>query len=277
MKNYIYLLVLGCLMMTSCADDDLFFYQGETVVRFKSSTTSMSESDPSIKAIVLVITSPDGKKSNVSAKFSIEPDNEAAQGDVYTLINEGNTLNFEDGISDTIYLQSKNNALADGVKRLKITITEANVGIGLEGEAANFSTHIVSINDDDCALDMQNFANDYHTCEIGYQGFDAPVSVDPITANTLIVENLGDWGIADATLTFDPDITTSNITIENTQAGVLGGTTPVFWSGSGNYIACTGEFQVSYQIVFADGSPWGPGAGTDIWTIGENTDCSPLF
>lgn len=264
-------------MIVSCSDDDTFIYNGDTVVRFKSAASSLSESDPTVKAIILVITSPNGKASNVTAKFSIEPDNEAAQGDVYSLVNEDNMLNFEDGISDTIYIRSKNNELADGVKKLKITITEATVAIGLSGEAANFSTHIVSINDDDCALDIQNFANDYNTCEIGYQGFDAPVSIDPSTPNTLIVENLGDWGIADAVLTLDPDITTSNITIQNTQAGVLGGTTAVFWLGSGNYVACTGEFQVSYQIVYADGSPWGPGAGTDIFTINENADCSPLF
>ncbi len=277
MKNYIYILLVGCLLFVSCTEDDNFFYKGETVVRFMAAGSTLSENDASIKAIVIVITSPDGMATNVSAQFKVEAANDAAQNDVYTIHNEDNTLSFSNGISDTIYISAKNNEAVDGAKEILITLTDASVGIGLPGEAANFSTHLVSINDDDCALDMQKFTYDYNTCEIGYQGFDAPVTLEPNTPNTLIISNLGDWAIADAVFTFDPDVSTSIITIENTQAGVLGGTTPVFWSGSGKYIACTGDFQVSYQIIFEDGSPWGPGAGTDIWTVNENPSCTPLF
>lgn len=276
MKYTIYLLMIVCCCITSCADDNLFDYQGNTVVRFQSTSTTLSENDDAPKGIVLVITSPDGKVSDVTATFEIEAANEAGQGDVYTLVNEGNTLNFTNGISDTIFISAKNNAEADGVKELLLKITTSNVGIGLSGDAANFSTHTVIINDDDCSLDIRNFAREYNSCEVGYQAIDMPVSLGS-ASNTIVVENLGDWGIADATLQFNPDVTSSEITILNTQAGVLGGTTAVFWSGTGKYVACTGDFQVSYQIVFADGSPWGPGSGTDVFTVAENEGCNPLF
>lgn len=278
MKRLIYLLLTAIAGLTACSDDTTFLYDGETVVRFVSSTTTLSENDPNVKGIVVVITSPDGKVSGVSADFTAEPANEAAgNGDTYEIVNETNTLSFNNGISDTIWIRVVDNGEADGVKEILLTlVSNGSAGVGLSGEAANLSTHLVVINDDDCSLDISNFAQDYNTCEIGYAAFDAPVSVHPTVPNTLVVENLGDWGVADAFLTFDPDVSTSEITVEVTIAGSLGGT-PVFWSGSGNYIACTGEFQVSYQIIFEDGSPWGPGGGTDIWTVGDNPDCSPLF
>lgn len=266
-----------CLVFTACSDDDTFIYGDETVARFVASGSTLAENDATAKPIVVVITSSSGVVSGANAKFTVEPFNEAAgNGTTFEVVNETNTLTFDNGISDTIWIRAVDNSDADGVKQIKITLSEGSVGLGLPGEAANLSEHIVSINDDDCALDMQNFTGPYNTCEIGYQGFDAPVSLGG-TANTLIVENLGDWGIGDAILTFDPDVSTSNITIENTQAGVLGGTTAVYWSGFGKYVACTGDFQVQYQIVFEDGSPWGPGAGTDIFTVNANPGCNPLF
>jgi hypothetical protein len=273
----ILLTIIVCLIFTACNDDDTFLYNEETVARFVASVTTLSENESAAKGIVVVITSSSGTMEGVNAKFAVEPINDAAaNGTTFNILNETNTLTFTNGISDTIWISAVNNDDADGVKQLRISLTEGNVGLGLSGEAANFSTHIVNINDDDCALDMANFAGPYNTCEIGYASFDSPVSLGT-TANTLVVENLGDWGIADAILTFDPDVSTANIVIENTQAGVLGGTTAVFWSGTGKYIACTGDFQLQYQIVFADGSPWAPGVGTDIYTVNPNPDCNPLF
>jgi hypothetical protein len=277
MKKLIITAILGCLIFTACNDDDTFLYNEEAVARFLGSVTTLGEDETSPKAIVLVITGKNGFENGVSVQFSVEPINDAAAaGTTFSILNETNTLTFSNGISDTIWVKAVDNEDADGVKQLQITLTEGNVGLGLPGEAANFSTHIVNINDNDCALDMDNFAGPYNTCEIGYTTFDSPVSLGT-TANTLVLENLGDWGVADAILTFNPDVSESTIVIENTQAGVLGGTTAVFWSGTGKYIACTGDFQVQYQIVFADGSPWAPGVGTDIYTVNSNPDCNPLF
>lgn len=279
MKQLYYLILAGLISLTACKDDGEFLYQGDTVVRFVSSTTTLGENDVSVKAIVVVITGPQGITPGISASFTAEPVNDAAaSGTTFIIENETDVLSFRNGISDTIYIRAVDNSDADGAKEIKISLaSEGTAGVGLPGEAANLSTHTVIINDDDCALDITAFAQDFNTCEIGYGSFDAPVSLHPSQDNTLVIENLGDWGIADAILVFDPDVSTSTITVQMTQAGILGGTTPVFWSGTGKYIACTGEFQVSYQIVFADGSPWGPGGGTDIWTAGANPGCSPLF
>ncbi len=155
---------------------------------------------------------------------------------------------------------------ADGAKifGIKLESNDANLTMGFEGGERK-GTFEVTVQDNDCALDLEAMGNlDYIGTEDGYYNtpgdassgyieFDPGLELndDPAYPNSLLSLNLGDWGGDPAILSFNTNVATPEIKIEPTFAFTTEGF-DLYWIGTGKYISCTNQIEITYALTFDD-------------------------
>jgi hypothetical protein len=257
MKNikYFFIALSSTLLLNACGEEEAQVYKGSDLFHFLTESSSTAESAVDPIEISVVYTKTSAKSGDVN--FEISSDN-AVAGEDYLVVNTSNTLSYgTDEYTATIKIQPIDNIIADGSKVLTVRLTNGSEKLGFDGSDALFSTHTLTITDDDCPLDLEAFvATNYTVVEEGYGEYTPTLALDDTDPNVMVITNLGDWkdsyaNWGDTYVKFNEDGT---LKIIPTPVGYTAGGSPIYWVGSGNavdgsHVACTKYFEVTYGLV----------------------------
>jgi hypothetical protein len=252
-KNLIYIIAI-LFIIASCKKQDLS-YKGGNAFWFEGSTAQILESSSDSLIIKVIYTKNSPAVGSVS--YSVAG---GVLGVDYT-ISSPSTLVFSDSVYvQNIVIKPIDNSIASGQKLLLITLQNAvNGNLGLPGDSSYNKIFEVVITDDDCAYTIDDFANISYTVNETYSDGSSysynPISVglSVVGIDTLVVENLGDWGGNDTYLKFNSDYT---ITVLRTPCNTPYLSFPTYWSGTGTFNPCTKVIVVNYDLVDEDGNSY---------------------
>ena len=249
--------LLTSLVFFGC-EEEVTTYSGAEFVRFSISGETVQENNT--EAIFTVPIHIVGNAPSSDVQLTITTSGTAVEGTDFEFVSTSNpTIPAGDYFTEVSF-RVFDNLEASGSKIVSLVISDAgSYEVGYGGDSTDYAigeAYNIVIQDDDCVLDIDMFGSATYTAEeLGYGVYDSEVLIDPDNENALIITNLGDWGGLDAYFDFDPDVTTSVITIRKTPTGYTSGGETLYWQGTGTYVACEGSFTADYSLAFDDGTP----------------------
>jgi hypothetical protein len=161
-------------LFISCEEDLIIYDEGDGFVQFSSSSGSIEEGalEPSISTVLLGAgENPDGVTVNFTvtaddpSRFTVEP----ADGTVTIPAGE---------FTADITITPVDNITVDGDMDIVIDLTTASsLPVGIGGEGINFASRTVTLVDDDCPVDINNFIGTYNVAEVFTSGVNEGLSL----------------------------------------------------------------------------------------------------
>lgn len=265
MKKYILIVLAIVLALTfnSCEETPVV-YGGTEFIQL-SDDSDVNAAENSGETITTTIVLGSGSNDNgVTVDFTVTSTDPSR----YIISPSTGTLDIPAGeFSGDITITPIDNSVTDGNVDITIELSSTNnLPVGLAGENLSFFTKNISILDDDCPFDINDFAGSYTVNIVSEVGFGNPagsfiasttltVGTEP---NTLVDSNFWDFGNP-AVITFDPsDPDNYTVTLEGDPqfvyfngAGLpryaIQGIQPV-----GSFTTCDNAFQVNMELTRED-------------------------
>lgn len=208
LKNIINGLVLVALLFvaSSCdPENGRVTFDGPYYVQFTGSGSTISEEMESTTVIIEVSNVGPTKNEDIVVSYSTEGSTavEGVDFDLAAGQTSGQIVIPAGKHFGTLKLNTIDNLDADGVKSLKVTLTSASGGLDA-GRGAIGLSYTLTINDNDCPLDLDTFAGSYdmdftHTAGFlwaaGFQSGFVSTLIPTTDANIFDCENF--FGIVD--------------------------------------------------------------------------------
>jgi len=178
------------LLVSSCEWNPPTFDSADSFIAFTASSSLVAEEGGAI-AIPVLVTAESGAAA-VSVTFDFDESSVAIEGEDFTMLNSGNTLDFSEGWGyDTIWIEPIDNDVFTGNIPLIINLTSntQNYPFGVT------STHTLTIVDDEHPLgnwigtytvDAPAYYNNF-----GDETWTVTTAPDPTDVNNLIVTGIG--------------------------------------------------------------------------------------
>ena len=167
MKKYLYILFASLGLLVSCEEDLVVFDEGDGFIQFSSSSASIGEGalEPSVSTVILGAgENPDG----VTVNFTITADDPSR----FTIEPSTGTLTIPAGeFSADITITPVDNVTVDGDMDIVLDLTtSSSLPVGIGGEGLQAASKTVTLIDDDCPVDINNFIGTYDVSEIFTSG-----------------------------------------------------------------------------------------------------------
>jgi hypothetical protein len=251
--------------VTSCEEDLLVFDTPDGFAQL-GTPASREVSESSGQTINTIIQL--GKPNPNGQEVSVSVAGDASRFTIVPQISGTGTVNIPAGETTfVIAVTPVNNFDSDGNADITISLVDGDIPVGIGGEG-NFRTqNVITIVDDDCPFDINDFTGSYNVEIVSQVGFGNPAGSYFSTTtlslgeepNTLIDSNFWDFG-SPAVITFDPS-DPSNYTVE-----LVGEPQFVYFNASGlarfaiqgimplgSFSTCTQSFQVNMELTREDG------------------------
>lgn len=180
MKNKIYLYGISCLvvfaLLSGCDEYENLSYDASNVfIQVDSPSASKAENDPD-PVITTVLLGSGSNDSDLTVNFQVNSSDPSR----YTFSPSSGQVVIPAGeFSAEITLTAVNNFETDGDVEVEILLLESEgIPVGLGGEGVNFHKKVVTITDDDCPLEINDWVGTYTVFENFTGGGNAPLGLN---------------------------------------------------------------------------------------------------
>lgn len=172
MKNiYKYIAIVFLFgTLASCEEDLTIFDTEDTFVQLASATGAVGEGDESIISTVLLGAGTNA--SGVSVSFTVT----SADNSRFTVTPASGTIEIPAGENSAdIVIAPVDNLLVDGDLDIVVELTTGSaLPVGIAGEGMEFASRAITLIDDDCPVDINNFVGVFEVFENFTAGVNSP-------------------------------------------------------------------------------------------------------
>lgn len=255
MKQLKYLFLVGLIGLLIACDENPPILFTDAVVVFEGNDISITESvgggneTPNSTTLTISRANADISQAltiNYTAE-AILVSTGATVSDAFTISGTAGQITIPaNAYEASITLSTVNNLDTDGAKEVTITLTsaEGGINIGYPGPDSPRKSIKVTIEDDDCPFEIDNFIGDYECDEPAYNAiYDVTFTLKQGTTDTIINDNFW-FSSASVEYVLNPDDNTITIPLQSVD-GDYGN---MIITGSGTIEPCTGKMTVNYSI-----------------------------